>query len=373
VTVDEFVHVVVAVLGAARRPNPGQYDCLAHSPAVPLLIVAGPGTGKTTVLVLRALRHVLVDGVAPEQVMITTFTRKAAKEIRTRLIDWGIPILEHLLSGRAGPLDPAYVAFLHDVDINRFVTGTLDSLCEEALSADRQPDERPLVVIESFAANQMLARRGDIYAEAQRVGQPFADYLGRYTLTGDPLTTLGDMTRVVRTLIDRFVQDEVDVRGYVARQGSDRNARDAVGRIYDRYATHLRSTNQMDFATVEAVSLEHLQAGRIPELLAGLRVLLIDEYQDTNPLQERIYFEIARRTGASLTVVGDDDQSLYRFRGATIELFRDFQVRASAALSGLTPRLVYLVENYRSPHEIVSFFNAFIQNDPDFQTTPHAD
>src|SRR5439155_13431227 len=56
----------------------------------------------------------------------------------------------------------------------------------------------------------------------------------------------------------------------------------------------------MDFATVEAVSLERLQAGRIPELFVGLRVLLIDEYQDTNPLQERIYFEIARRTGGRM-------------------------------------------------------------------------
>jgi len=81
----------VLVLGAARQPNREQRACLAHDPASPLLIVAGPGSGKTMVLVLRALRHVLVDHVCPEQIMITTFTRKAAKEIRTRLIEWGTP------------------------------------------------------------------------------------------------------------------------------------------------------------------------------------------------------------------------------------------------------------------------------------------
>jgi DNA helicase II / ATP-dependent DNA helicase PcrA len=329
-----------------------------------MLIVAGPGTGKTTVLVLRALRHVLVDRVPPESIMITTFTRKAAKEIRTRLIEWGTPLVDRLLSGSAGALEPEYAAFLRDVDINRFVTGTLDGLCEEALSGAREPDERPPVVVEAFAANQMLARRGE-YEESQRVGQPFRDYLGRYTLTGDPPATVGDMTRVVRTIIDRIVQDEVDVASYLA-PGRDLAARQAVVRIFERYAAHLRATNQMDFPALERVFLDRLLAGRVPGLVANLRVLLIDEYQDTNPLQERIYFELARRTGTSLTVVGDDDQSLYRFRGATIELFRDFAVRAAAALGGSVPRLLYLTENYRSTPEIVDFFNAFILNDPDF-------
>jgi len=86
VTVDQFLQLVVLVLGAARQPNREQRACLAHDPASPLLIVAGPGSGKTMVLVLRALRHVLVDHVSPEQIVITTFTRKAAKEIRRGLL-----------------------------------------------------------------------------------------------------------------------------------------------------------------------------------------------------------------------------------------------------------------------------------------------
>ena len=364
-TIDEYLDLVERVLGPMRRPNVGQLACLGHDPAVPLLIVAGPGSGKTTVLVLRALRHVLVDRIPPERIMITTFTRKAAKEIRTRLIEWGTPLFAAALEEAEAGGDPARRLFLAGVDVNRFVTGTLDGLCEEALSGARQPDERPLVVVEAFAANQMLARRGEVWAELQRVGQPFDDYLALYSFGGDPPRTLGDRVRIVRALVDRLVQDEVDLGGYIA-PGPHQPARVAIREIHDRYVAHLRATGQMDFAMLERLFLEAILAGRVPDLVDGLGAMLVDEYQDTNPLQERIYLGLARATGASLTVVGDDDQSLYRFRGATIELFRDFRDRAADALSGRPPRQLHLVENYRSTPEIVAFFNDFIVNDPDF-------
>lgn len=362
--VNQFIQLVVDVLGERRRPNPDQTACLSHDPQVPQLIVAGPGSGKTTVLVLRALRHVLVDRVSPEQVMITTFTKKAAKEIRTRLIEWGTPLIEALLA-RHATLAPSYVAFLRDVDINRFVTGTLDSLCEEALSGAREPDERPLVVVEAFAANQMLARRGEIFAELSGARQEIQDYLGQYNFAGDPPTTVGDITRIIRTIVDRIVQDEVDRAGYVG-PGQHLEARQAIARVMDRYEGYLRTTGQLDFPMLERVFFERIDAGRVPPLVADVKVLLIDEYQDTNPLQERIYLRLASVTRASLTVVGDDDQSLYRFRGATIELFRDFPRRAQQALGGPPPQLLYLTANYRSTPEIVTFFNDFIVNDADF-------
>ena len=165
--------------------------------------------------------------------------------------------------------------------------------------------------------------------------------------------------------MDRLIQDEVDRVGYGAA-GEHQPARQAVLEIFERYTAYLRATNQMDFPTLGRVFLERLQAGRVPDLMTDLAVLLVDEYQDTNPLQERIYLELARQTRAALTVVGDDDQSLYQFRGATIELFRDFRVRAATALGGPTPQLLYLTENYRSTPEIVDFFNTFVHNDPDF-------
>jgi DNA helicase II / ATP-dependent DNA helicase PcrA len=94
--------------------------------------------------------------------------------------------------------------------------------------------------------------------------------------------------------------------------------------------------------------------------------VLVDEYQDTNLLQESIYLSIVTHSHASLTVVGDDDQSLYRFRGATAELFRDFQARLAQAIPGTDSQRLDLTGNYRSTPEIVEYFNAFITNDPDF-------
>jgi DNA helicase-2/ATP-dependent DNA helicase PcrA len=260
VTVDDFVALVVAVLGAGRAPDHEQVDCLAHDPSIPLLIVAGAGSGKTTVLVLRALRHVMVDRIPPERIMITTFTRQAAKEIRTRLIEWGIPLIDCALADASGRVSPVDQAYLHNVDINRFMTGTLDSICEDALSGAREPGERPLVVIEAFAANRVLARRGEIYETAGQVGQPFLDYLGLYTNSGDPPVTLGDMTRAVRPLTDRLVRDEVDVVAYVG-PGPHRAARQAVLDILNRYTDYLHSTSQLDFPALERTFLDRLRGG----------------------------------------------------------------------------------------------------------------
>src|SRR5262249_37348151 len=114
--------------GRSPAPDSEQEACIHHSPNVPLQIVAGPGSGKTTVLVLRALRLVLVDGLLPEQVLLTTFTTKAADEIRTRLIEWGQRLIEHLR--RNGPAEVQH--HLSQIDVNRFMTGTLDGISEDA-------------------------------------------------------------------------------------------------------------------------------------------------------------------------------------------------------------------------------------------------
>src|SRR5262249_35741040 len=112
------------------------------------MIVAGPGSGKTTVLVLRALRLVFVNGWMPEQIVITTFTRKAADELRARLIEWGLLIRAHLLAHPPQPTPTGFAHWLECIDINRFVTGTLDSICEELLTTHRDPTDPAPVLVE---------------------------------------------------------------------------------------------------------------------------------------------------------------------------------------------------------------------------------
>ncbi|WP_256402022.1 UvrD-helicase domain-containing protein [Sandaracinobacteroides saxicola] len=359
---EQFFDLVEQTPAIARRPNVEQQLCIQADLASPTMIVAGPGSGKTTVLVLRALRHMLVDRIAPERIVITTFTKKAAREIRSRLIEWGEAIVDQATAMQH--LDAADQAILRHLDVNRVVTGTLDSICQEALGSDRHADEPPLVTLEAFAANVILQRRG-------RLGQVFtanqaemADFLAPFTFDGTPPSTVGEASRALVPIVERFIQDRVNVDAFGA--ASQPYAHQLIAGIAADYRRYLRENNLLDFSSLEEAILNRLQARRVPTLLADTAVVLVDEYQDTNALQEAIYFELVLATGASFTVVGDDDQSLYRFRGATIELFRAFVERCQNRL-GIAPQgPLYLVENYRSTPEIVDFFNAFVREDPNF-------
>jgi DNA helicase-2/ATP-dependent DNA helicase PcrA len=133
------------------------------------------------------------------------------------------------------------------------------------------------------------------------------------------------------------------------------------------YEKELTTNHWLDFGMLERQVLRDLQAGKLDSWAKRFQQVLVDEYQDTNLLQEQIYFEVARRTGAGLTVVGDDDQSLYRFRGAAVELFREFSTRLKTALKR-TAKPVFLAINYRSTDPIIDFSDLFIRRDVDFQS-----
>jgi DNA helicase-2/ATP-dependent DNA helicase PcrA len=329
------------------------------------MIAAGPGSGKTTVLVLRALRYVFVDELLPEQVLMTTFTRKAAQELRARLIEWGL-LLKAYLAAHSWPGAPAHLqTWLDGIDINRFVTGTLDSLCEEMLTTHRDPADPAPVLVEQFVGDALLMRRG-LFASGAHTNPALADYLTAFTFDGSPPRNFGEIASLCRNVVDRLIYDQVNVPAFAA--GAPNTAgRAAVVAAHTSYRTFMDNGSRMDFARLEEIFLTRLTQGRLPRFTASVRALLVDEYQDTNPLQEAIYFELARRTNASFTVVGDDDQSLYRFRGATVELYRDFIARFSALVPTVpAPVLQYLVNNYRSTPTIVGFFNSFITNDPAF-------
>lgn len=361
-TFEQFLALISSTPAIGRRPNDEQVACIDASPTLPTMIVAGPGSGKTTVLVLRALRHMLVDGVPPERILITTFTKKAAREIRSRLIEWGEALIDQVEAHR--DLAPDDAAFFRQLDVNRVVTGTLDSICQEALSSDRHADEPPLVTLETFAANVILQRRGQIGRVFRENGNELGTYLSAFTMDGNSPNSVGQAAATLVPIVERFIQDRVDVAAYGAN--NQPLAQQLIATIASDYRTYLRDNNLLDFSSLEEAMLSRLQLRRLPALLKDVSVVLVDEYQDTNALQEAIYFELVLATGASFTVVGDDDQSLYRFRGATIELFRAFVSRCEARLGTRPQGPLYLIQNYRSTPEIIRFFNAFVRNDPQF-------
>ena len=346
----------------SHGPNPEQEQCILHDPATPLVIVAGPGSGKTTVLVLRALRLVFVEDWQPESIVITTFTRKAAEEIRSRLIGWGLRVRSHLMQHG----EPALRPQLDRVDINRFLTGTLDSICEEVLTTLRSPEDPVSALVEGFVADSFLAKEG-LFPVGAHQSQDLTDYLTPLNHEGREPHNFPAKVKICRTLIDRFRHDLVDVAGF--RAGTPHTAGRALLADADRaYRQGMSEGLRMDFSLLEEAFLNRLRSGGLSRFTDGVRALLVDEYQDTNPLQEEIYDSVVQLSGSSYTAVGDDDQSLYRFRGATVELFSNFQSRLAARLPQLPQsRRIDLTRNYRSTPEIVGFFNDFVTNDPAFQ------
>ena len=346
-------------------PNQHQEQCIIHPAKVPLMIVAGPGSGKTTVLVLRALRLVFVDGFRPEEILITTFTRKAATEIRARLIEWGSSMIHYLQKPSSHPKSNSQ-NLLDSIDINQFITGTLDSICNNVLTTIRSQSDPAPAVVEGFVNNALFRNHG-LFATGAHNNDELAEYLSNFTFMGNQPGNFKEKLQICRTIIDRFVQDQVNLHQYQAA-AEHNEARRSIVSAFESYREYMDKNNQLDYARLEEMFYEQLGQGKFDDrFTSNLKALLVDEYQDTNPLQESIYFELVHRSDASFTIVGDDDQSLYRFRGATVELFRDFIPRYNQVFDkSQTPEIKYLVENYRSTPEIVEFFNDFITNDPDF-------
>ena len=367
ITASEYIDALAKIVLGGRHPNSHQTSCLEHPLTPDLMIVAGPGSGKTTVLVLRALRHVIVDGVLPEDVIITTFTNKAAAEIRSRLISWGILLLDHFKELSIQRKDAQLARHLALCDVNGFMTGTLDSLCEKWNARMRHQGEVPPVMIETFAARQIFSRSvfGAIYRDPTNKAA-LDDLLAAYTWEQKAPESQGEAVEVAKLMVDRLVQDLADVERFASTAGPHALARKLIAKCLQDLHALMRTRGQYDFALLEAEFLRKLKDPVLRAKIDLPKVLLIDEYQDTNPLQEAIYFNLATVGNASVTIVGDDDQALYRFRGATVELFRDFRNRFTAATGRPEPAMEYLVDNYRSTESIVRFCNGFIGNDPNF-------
>ena len=350
----EFLDMVRDELGRdlLDPDNIAQFEAVTHEGDDVLILVAGPGSGKTTVLVLRALKAVLVQDVLPESMLITTFTKKAARELRTRWLDWGSTILDA-------------VAINYDVshiDLNRCRIDTIDSIAQQALTDNRLPGTVAPNVAEGSVSKLMFKKAG--FATTYRTGKNKAlldTFYSRYTFDGSAPWTQAEALEIGKRLSERLIQDLVEVGRYQG-QGT---AQQLTVEMLSSYNDSQIQLNTFDFTSLQKAFLDRMQDGNMDDWLDEIQVLLIDEYQDTNPLQEAIYFEIINRTRARISIVGDDDQSMYRFRGGSVELFTNFAPRCYGA-TGRTSQRVDMVRNFRSTPEIISYYNRHIGTDPGF-------
>lgn len=358
-SVATFLGAVEAHLG--KRVDDEQRRCIEAPATDSLFLVAGPGTGKTTAVTLRILRLIFVEATDPAAILATTFTNRAADELRSRVLGWGTRLKDSL--SEAGRLPPD----LADLDINRILTGTLDSIAEQALTEHRMPGTPPPVLIQQFAADALMTHSGLL-----EQGRFNSGSLRQHALDLNGSTGYNFGFRELRafcsTARQRLAQDRVSLQTYEDREGRGNRGAQRLCEVLEDYLSALQKELSVDFTGLEEVFLERIDGGTIGGFTDPLQAVFVDEYQDTNYLQESIYFALLRtvlpRSG-SLTVVGDDDQSLYRFRAATVDLFQDFQRRCHIA-AGVAPPIIYLRNNYRSTSNIVELCNAFVALDPDY-------
>ena len=127
ITFDIFLNALAVSVN--RRPNAGQRQAVEATKGASLFLVAGPGTGKTATLTMRMLKLIFVDGVSPRGILATTFTKKAAQELRSRLLSWGYAVQEHLLnkekiSGNAEQIS-FYSIFENEAEVELLVKNSM--------------------------------------------------------------------------------------------------------------------------------------------------------------------------------------------------------------------------------------------------------
>ena len=290
--------------------NPNQRDAVVH-PGGPLLVVAGAGSGKTKVLTSRIAWLIAEAGISPFEILAITFTNKAADEMRQRVAVLVGPVAEKM-----------WVSTFH-------------SACMRIL----RRDAHRLGYGPSFT----------IYDQSDAVR------LVQYVLRDLNVDPKKFAPRAVHATISAAKNDLVDVETFRARAANIFERK--IGEIFTEYQRRLLAASAMDFDDLLVQTVRLLQTE--PEVLDHYRKrfkhLLVDEYQDTNRAQNELVLLLGA-THRNVTVVGDSDQSIYRFRGADIRNILEFEQAFGDAT------VVILDQNYRSSQNILDAANSVISN-----------
>ncbi|WP_304123234.1 DEAD/DEAH box helicase [Methanosphaera cuniculi] len=342
---EEFVELIKTTLNRDIKSNHEQNQAVLSPVNEDQFIVAGPGSGKTTTLVLKILKFYFVDDINIEDIMVTTFTKKAARQLKDKTILWAKQIFKQLDK----PFDKSF---------NNIITGTLDSIAEDYVTSD------DMAVIDNFTASALMMQT---LLKDDRINDKKLKQFVKRMNENQAGVNSAQINSIILTLREAMYENMADIDELESR--SERES--LLYEIIHEYNHQLDEKLIVDYALLETRFYELLNENKIPKLKNNLRVLLVDEYQDTNFLQEQIYFKLAEYTknnNGSITVVGDDDQSLYRFRGSNVHLFTNYEQRISKKLN-IHPKIIYLHTNYRSTDTIVNFLNDYINIDPIYRQT----
>ena len=304
--------------------NEGQRKAISSAEG-PVLITAGPGTGKTFTLVKRAIYLIQEKGVRPDQILMATFTEKAAKELITRITN---ELAERNIVA----------------NINEMYIGTFHSLCLRIIKEHLE-----------YTRIKKNYRMLDAFDQQYIVFQNITRFRDISGINNILQTGAWKQAGQICTFSNNLVEELIDPNTLK----SDPNpAISTIGSMMEIYQEILKEENLVDFSGIqtEAYRLLRTHPDVLQELREKIRYIMIDEYQDTNYIQEQIVFLLGN-VHKNICVVGDDDQGLYRFRGATIRNILEFPAHFTEGECKIIP----LVVNYRSNSDIVDFYNEWMQ------------
>jgi DNA helicase-2/ATP-dependent DNA helicase PcrA len=319
------------------RANPEQRRAIEATNG-PVLIIAGPGTGKTFTLVQRAVYLIQEKGVKPEQIMMATFTEKSARELITRI------------SNAIFSINPT-------VNLNDMYIGTFHSICLRIIKENLE-----------YSNIKKNYRTLDAFGQAYTVMREIYRFknIENFESVIDSKNhwkTAGRICGYVNNLSEELVDPAILIKDADPRIA-------AMGHIMEKYNEILDDQILMDFSRLQTECYRLLKDNPavLEKLRRKIKYLMIDEYQDTNYIQEQLIFLLGRHSvegesSNNICVVGDDDQGLYRFRGATIRNIIEFPHR----FKNEECKVIKLEKNYRSNSDIVKFYNTWMQNPQDFE------
>ncbi len=311
--------------------NSNQKKAVEHTEG-PLLILAGAGSGKTRVITYR-IAYLINKGIKPYNILAVTFTNKAADEMKQRVSKL-ISDKRNMVRTNGGISDPATMSIP--------LICTFHSFCVRVLrqDIDKIGRQKDFIIYDELEQISLIK---DCFRELRIDEKKFK-------------------IRVFANSINKAKDALIDFESYqIYAAASGNNYRDIVGDIYKLYQTKLDRNNALDFGDLimKAVQLWKKKEEVLEKYQDRFRYIMVDEYQDTNPAQYMLIKLLAQKY-KNICVVGDDDQSIYMWRGADMRNILHFEKDYNKP--NQTVYVLRMMDNYRSSQAILDAANNLIKN-----------
>lgn len=285
----------------------------------PLLVIAGPGSGKTRTLVERVIYLLNEKKIKGENILLGTFTEKASKELITRIS----------------------MKINKNIDISEMYIGTIHSICLRIIDENIEYSHlrRNYKILDELEQKFFIYKKMKKFIEIEGSSNFFL-FMERYKFW--------DRAVELKKWLDRINEEDIHIEKDI---GNERVK--YLKKVNEIYKELLFQENVIDFSNIQFECYRILLENKIilEKMRKKINYIMIDEYQDTNLIQEKIFLLIARGEKNNICVVGDDDQGIYRFRGATVKNILRFDKNFNKGEC----QKIELNINYRSNKDIVNF------------------